>query len=515
MSELDMFGNPQPGQVPPADPLTQAGQNPAADLLAEAGSIPLSDPFGQAAPVQPAQDALANAQASVDAVQSAMNTVQSAVEMTQTYNQQAAQTMQSYVQSGAQPAVNMPQTAGAYAQPAVNAAQTAAAYAQPAAQAAQAAQVQPQAAAEMANFSEQERKAIRDYAETINIQDTKSIIEFGGGVQKQMADFSDSVLQNVRTHDLGEVGGMLSGVITELKSFNPDEEKEKGGLFGLFKKEKKKISEIKAGYDKASVNVDKVAQALQQHQITLLKDVDMLDKMYASNLAYYKQLSMYIAAGKEKIAKVQTVDIPAAKAKAQASGLAEDAQAAKDLEDQLNRFEKKIHDLELTRMVALQTAPQIRMIQNNDTIMVEKIQSTIVNTIPLWKNQMVLALGLNDSVQAARAEAEVTNMTNQLLTHNAEMLKQTTIETAKASERGIVDMETLKHTNQQLISTLDEVAKIQSEGREKRAQAETELRQLEDELKQRLLTMQTPTPVGAADIVGNDPFGQPPVNPFG
>ena len=374
--------------------------------------------------------------------------------------------------------------------------------------------VQDPVAVSAGNFTAEEQKQISDFAQTINIQDTKSIIEYGGGVQKQMADFSDSVLQNVRTHDLGEVGGLLTGVITELKSFNPDEEEEKGGFFGLFKKQGRKISEIKAGYDKASVNVDKVAQALQQHQITLLKDVDMMDKMYASNLAYYKQLSMYIAAGKEKITQVQNVDLPAAKAKAEASGLAEDAQAAKDLEDQLNRFEKKIHDLELTRMVALQTAPQIRMIQNNDTIMVEKIQSTIVNTIPLWKNQMVLALGLNDSVQAAKAENEVTNMTNQLLMHNAEKLKQTTIETAKASERGIVDMETLRHTNQELISTLDEVSRIQTEGREKRAQAEVELRQLEDELKKKLLTMQTPTPTSAADIVGNDPFGPVPTNPF-
>jgi uncharacterized protein YaaN involved in tellurite resistance len=282
---------------------------------------------------------------------------------------------------------------------------------------------------------------------------------------------------------------MLTGVISDLKSFNPGEE-EKGGLFGLFKKQGKKLEEIKAGYDKASVNVDKVAQALQQHQITLLKDVDMLDKMYVSNLKYYKQLSMYIAAGKKKIADVREKDLPAAKLKAEQSGLAEDAQAAKDLEDQLTRFEKKIYDLELTRAVALQTAPQIRMIQNNDTIMVEKIQSTIVNTIPLWKNQMVLALGLNDSLQAAKAENEVTNMTNQLLMQNAAKLKQTTIETAKASERGIVDIETLKKTNESLITTLDEVAKIQTEGRAKRAQAESDLQSMEDELKHKLLTMQ-------------------------
>ncbi len=359
-------------------------------------------------------------------------------------------------------------------------------------------------------FSEAETKQIEDFAKQINIKDTRTIINYGGGVQKQMADFSESVLQNVKTHDLGEVGNMLTGVITELKSFDPDGEEEKGGLFGLFKKQGKKLSEIKAGYDKASVNVDKVAQALQQHQITLLKDVDMLDKMYASNLTYYKQLSMYIAAGKKKIADVKANDLPAAKQKAVESGLAEDAQAAKDLEDQLTRFEKKIYDLELTRAVALQTAPQIRMIQNNDTIMVEKIQSTIVNTIPLWKNQMVLALGLNDSLQAAKAENEVTNMTNQLLNSNAQKLKQTTIETAKASERGIVDMETLKKTNESLITTLDEVAKIQTEGRQKRAQAEIDLRTMEDDLKKKLLALQpgaasmnsaqdTPVPPAAQD----------------
>ena len=368
------------------------------------------------------------------------------------------------------------------------------------------------------NFSPEEQKQISDYAKTIDISDTKTIIGYGSGVQKQMADFSESVLNNVRTHDLGEVGDMLSGVITELKDFDPDE-KEKGGFFGLFKKQGNKIAEVKAGYDKAAVNVDKVAKALQQHQIKLLKDVDMLDRMYASNLTYYKQLSMYIAAGKEKVAAAKNIDLAAAKAKAMESGLAEDAQRAKDLEDQITRFEKKIYDLELTRQVALQTAPQIRMIQNNDTIMVEKIQSTIVNTIPLWKNQMVLTLGLNDSLQAAKAENDVTNMTNKLLLSNAEKLKQTTIETAKASERGIVDMETLKKTNESLITTLDEVARIQTEGREARAQAELDLRNMEDELRRKLLSMQptasniqqgisvaVPEPA-APKIDPDDPFG--------
>lgn len=281
-------------------------------------------------------------------------------------------------------------------------------------------------------FTEEEKKQILDFSKQIDIRNTQGVIGYGSGVQKKMADFSESVLQNVRTKDLGEVGGMLSDVMLDLKSFNPDEEEKKGGFLGLFRKQSRKIEELKAGYDRASVNVDKVSSALQQQEIKLLKDVDMLDKMYASNLEYYKQLTMYIAAGKQKISDVKLNDLPAAKAKAQASGLAEDAQAAKDLEDQLTRFEKKIYDLELTRAVALQTAPQIRMIQNNDTMMVEKIQSTIVNTIPLWKNQMVLALGLNDSLVAAHAENEVNNMTNQLLRQNAAKLKQTTIETAKA-----------------------------------------------------------------------------------
>lgn len=337
-------------------------------------------------------------------------------------------------------------------------------------------------------LTDEEKKEIEDFAKQIDLKNTQGVIQYGSGVQKKMADFSESVLQSVRTKDLGEVGGMLTDVMMDLKEFSPDEE-QKGGLFGIFKKQGRKIQELKAGYDKASVNVDKVAAALSQQQIKLLKDVEVLDQMYDSNLDYYKQLTMYIAAGKMKIEEVRTKDLPAAKAKAQASGKAEDAQAAKDLEDQLTRFEKKIYDLELTRAIALQTAPQIRMIQNNDTMMVEKIQSTLVNTIPLWKNQMVLALGLNDSLTAAKAENEVNNMTNALLKSNAAKLKQSTIETAKASERGVVDIETLRQTNQSLISTLDEVSKIQSEGRAKRAQAETELQQMEDAVKAKLLEM--------------------------
>jgi uncharacterized protein YaaN involved in tellurite resistance len=303
-----------------------------------------------------------------------------------------------------------------------------------------------------------------------------------------MSDFSDAALATVKTRDLGEVGDMLSGVISDLGNFNPNEEEEKGFL-GIFKKPKKKMEELKVQYDSANANVEKVAKSLQQHQVLLMKDVATLDKMYQSNLVYYKELTMYILAGKEKIQMVKDGELAEKRARAEASGLAEDAQAVKDLEDQINRFEKKIHDLELTRMIAIQTAPQIRLIQSSDTMMVEKIQSTLVNTIPLWKNQMVLALGIEDSTKAAKAEAAVTEMTNKLLTSNAEKLKVATIETAKASERGVVDMETLRRTNEMLVSTLDEVARIQTEGREKRAQAELELASLESELKNKLLSM--------------------------
>ena len=338
-------------------------------------------------------------------------------------------------------------------------------------------------------LSENEKKQVAEFAKQINLADTNSIIQYGASTQQKMAQFSDTALANVKTRDLGEIGDMLSGVISELKEFEPGAE-EKGGFLGLFKKSGKKMTEMKAQYDKASVNVEKVSDALQKHQITLMKDVALLDKMYASNLTYYKELTMYILAGKARLKEVKLNDLPAAKAKAEKSGLAEDAQAARDLEEQILRFEKKLHDLDLTRMVSIQTAPQIRMLQNNDTMMVEKIQSTLVNTIPLWKNQMVLAVGIEDSTRAAKAEAEVTNMTNKLLTANAGKRKQATIETAQASERGVVDMETLIHTNETLISTLDEVSRIQTEGREKRAQAEVELRRLENDLKTKLLHMQ-------------------------
>ena len=337
-------------------------------------------------------------------------------------------------------------------------------------------------------LTEAEKKQVIDFSKQINLSDTNAIIQYGAQTQKKMADFSDSALATVKTRDLGEVGNMLSEVIVQLKDCDPNAE-EKGGILGFFKKQGSKMQEMKAKYDKASVNVDKVAEALQQHQITLMKDVALMDKMYANNLAYYKELTMYILAGKRRIEEARDVELTAAKKKAEESGLAEDAQAARDLEDQINRFEKKLHDLELTRMVSIQTAPQIRMIQSNDSMMVEKIQSTIVNTIPLWKNQMVLALGIEDSTKAAKAEAQVTDMTNKLLQSNADKLKQATIETAQASESGIVELETLKHTNESLISTLDEVAKIQADGREKRAAAEVELQRMENELKEKLLNM--------------------------
>ena len=334
-------------------------------------------------------------------------------------------------------------------------------------------------------LSEAERKQVEAFAEQIDLANTTAIMEYGSGVQKKMSEFSDAALENVRTKDLGEVGNMLTSVVTELKHFDEDEDK---GFFGnLFKKPVRKAEELKTRYDKAEVNVNKVSDALKQHQVQLMKDVAMLDKMYDANLNYYKELTMYIMAGKKKIEKVRSTDLPAMEAQARASGLPEDAQRAKDLLDQVNRFEKKIYDLELTRQISLQTAPQIRMIQSNDTMMAEKIQSTIVNTIPLWKNQMVLTLGIENSAKAAKAQQEVTDMTNKLLQGNADKLQMATIETARASERGIVDMETLKHTNETLISTLDEVVKIQSEGRAKRAEAEVELKRMEAELKNKLL----------------------------
>lgn len=333
----------------------------------------------------------------------------------------------------------------------------------------------------------QEQKMVNDFAAQIDLNNTQMILQYGAGSQKKIADFSETALNSVRTKDMGEIGQMLTDVVVQLKEF--DEEEEEKGFLGLFKKSSNKITNMKAKYDKAEVNVNKICQALEQHQITLLKDVAMLDKMYELNLNYFKELSMYILAGKQKLEHATKVELPQLLDKAQKSGLPEDTQAAKDFSQMCNRFEKKVHDLELTRMVSLQMAPQIRMIQNNDTAMSDKIQSTLVNTIPLWKNQMVIAIGLSHSTEAARAQREVSNMTNELLKKNAETLKIATVETAKESERGIVDIETLQATNQTLISTLDEVMKIQQEGREKRRNAEVELRKIENEMREKLLEM--------------------------
>ncbi len=331
-----------------------------------------------------------------------------------------------------------------------------------------------------------EQKMVDDFAAQIDITNTQQVLQFGAGSQKKIADFSETALSSVRTKDMGEVGKMLTDVVAELKDFDEEEEK---GFLGLFKKSGSKIANLKAKYDKAEVNINKISDALEKHQIVLLKDVAMLDKMYELNVNYFKELSMYILAGKQKLNQAMNTELPALVAKAEQTGLPEDTQAAKDFAQMCNRFEKKIHDLELTRAVSLQMAPQIRLIQNNDTMMSDKIQSTLVNTIPLWKSQMVIAIGVEHSTEAAKAQREVSDMTNELLKKNAETLKMATLETAKESERGIVDIETLKVTNQTLINTLDEVMKIQSEGRQKRAAAELELQKIENDMRQKLLEM--------------------------
>ncbi len=334
-------------------------------------------------------------------------------------------------------------------------------------------------------LTEEEKKMVDDFSTQIDLHNTNGILQYGAGTQKKMADFSEAALNNVRTKDLGEVGDMLTNVVTELKSFETEEEEK--GFFSFLKKPANKITNMKAKYEKAEVNVDRICQVLEGHQVQLMKDVAMLDKMYEQNLVYFKELSMYILAGKKKLSQVRNTELVQLVEKARLSGLPEDAQAAKDLEGLCNRFEKKIHDLELTRMISIQTAPQIRLVQNSDTMMVEKIQSTVVNTIPLWKSQMVLALGVEHASQAAQAQRQVTDMTNQLLRKNAEVLKMASVESAKESERGVVDLETLQNTNAALISTLDEVMQIQADGRVKRQAAEVELRKMEDELKNKLL----------------------------
>lgn len=336
-------------------------------------------------------------------------------------------------------------------------------------------------------LTEEEKKMVDDFVEKIDINNSNSILQYGVGAQKKIADFSETALSNVKTKDLGEVGEMLSNVVNELKTFEATDEKK--GFLGIFKKPVEKFSQMKAKYDKVDGNVSKICTMLEKHQVQLLKDIAMLDKMYEINKVYFKELSMYILAGKKKLNKLQQEELPKLVERAQASGLPEDAQATNDFVSLCDRFEKKIHDLELTRMISLQMAPQIRLIQNNDSLMSEKIQSTIVNTIPLWKSQIVLALGVAHSSNAAKVQNEVTNMTNELLRKNTETLKMSTIETAKASERGIVDIETLKTTNESLITTLDEVLKIQIEGREKRKAAEAELQNIEEQLKTKLLEL--------------------------
>ena len=330
----------------------------------------------------------------------------------------------------------------------------------------------------------EEQKIVDDFAAKIDVENTTQILQYGAGTQKKMADFSDAALANVRTQDLGQVGELLVNVVGELKGLDEEEEK---GLFGFFRKQANKLENMKNRYAKAEVNVEKIADALQQHQVRLMKDSAVLDKMYEQNLAYFKELTMYILAGKKKLEEVRTGKLQELQETAKLTGLAEDAQRARDLSEKCMRFEKKIHDLELTRTISIQTAPQIRMIQNNDTVMVEKIQTTLVNTIPLWKNQMVLALGIAHSTEAAQAQRQVADVTNAMLTQNAQKLHMASVETAKEAERGIVEIETLKKTNAELIATLDDVMKIQAEGRTKRQAAETEMAKMEDDLKQKLL----------------------------
>ena len=330
----------------------------------------------------------------------------------------------------------------------------------------------------------EEQKMVNDFAAKIDIENTNQILQYGAGTQKKMADFSDTALENVKTQDLGEIGELISNVVGELKDFDVQEE---GKFFGFFRKQTSKIENLKNKYDKAQANVEKITDSLQQHQVRLMKDSAMLDKMYEQNLNYFKELTMYILAGKKKLEETRNGKLAEMKNKAALSGLPEDAQAARDLDEKCSRFEKKLHDLELTRTIAMQTAPQIRLIQNNDTVMVEKIQTTIVNTIPLWKSQMVLALGIAHSAEAAQAQRQVTDITNELLRKNAETLHMATVETAKESERGIVDLETLQKTNADLIQTLDDVMRIQMEGRQKRLAAEMEMHRMEEELKRKLL----------------------------
>ena len=343
----------------------------------------------------------------------------------------------------------------------------------------------PEAGPDMSMLTAEEQKAVKAFAQQIDISNSQQVLQYGAAAQKNIADFSESALESVRTKDMGEIGDMITNLVGELKSIEPPEQKK--GLAALFQRASNSIETMKLQYSKAETNVDRIAEALEHHQLTLMKDIAVLDQMYDKNLDYYKQLTMYILAGREKLAHEQNVTLAELRRKAQETGKPEDAQAANDYANLVDRFEKKLHDLELTRIVSLQMGPQIRMLQNNDTLMTEKIQTSLVNTIPLWKSQMVLYLGIHHSKQAIEAQRQVTDMTNQLLRSNADMLKMATVETAREAERSVVDIETLKHTNQQLITTLDEVMQIQQEGRQKRQEAELEIRRIEGELKQKLL----------------------------
>ncbi len=335
------------------------------------------------------------------------------------------------------------------------------------------------------NLSPEEQAQVDAFAKQIDISNSNAILNYGAGTQKKLSDFSEKALESVRTKDMGEVGDMITKLIGELKDFDVDENEK--GLFSFFKKSSNRITELKAQYAKVETNINVITTELEKHQVTLLKDVDMLDKMYDANLSYFKELTMYVAAGKKKLEEVRNGELKELQEKAEASGLPEDAQKAKDLAGMCDRFEKKLYDLQLTRTIALQSGPQIRMVQNSDTLMAEKIQSTIVNTIPLWKNQMVIAIGVEHAGQAAKAQREVSDMTNELLKKNADALKVATIASAQESERGVVDIETLKHTNEQLITTMDEVLRIQTEGKEKRRAAEAELANIENELKNKMM----------------------------
>ena len=341
-----------------------------------------------------------------------------------------------------------------------------------------------------AELNDEEKQMVENFSNQIDLKNATMVLQYGAGTQQKMAAFSEKALESVQSKDLGEVGDMLAGIVTELKSFDAVEE-EKGGFMKFFRKGANKIDALKARYNKVETNIEEISKVLEQHQIRLLKDISGLDQLYESNRTYYKEITMYILAGKKSLEKFRATEVAKAADKAQKSGLPEDAQQANDLNEICNRFEKKLHDLELTRMIAIQTAPQIRLIQNNDSMMAEKIQSTLVNTIPLWKNQMVIALGIAHSTEAAKAHRAVTDMTNDLLKKNAATLKQATIDTARESERGIVDIQTLKETNEMLITTLDEVMSIQEKGRAKRHEAEGELARIEGDLKQKLLEMST------------------------